>query len=102
MVSIIYVGGVLLLIGLFPFGKEILGQKNWYKFGSFTMQPVEFAKIGTALMLANYVAGPDFNIKIRNPCGQLLQLLRFLQLLFLQFRMWDLFWYLVHFYCIIS
>ena len=27
------------------------------------MQPVEFAKIGTALMLANYVAGPDFNIK---------------------------------------
>lgn len=61
------------------------------------MQPVEFAKIGTALMLANYVAGPDFNIKIRNPCGQLLQLLRFLQLLFLQFRMWDLFWYLVHF-----
>lgn len=43
--SIIYVLGVLLLIGLFPFGTEILGQKNWYKFGGFTMQPVEFAKI---------------------------------------------------------
>lgn len=27
------------------------------------MQPVEFAKIGTALMLANYVSNPDFNIK---------------------------------------
>ena len=26
------------------------------------MQPVEFAKIGTALMLANYVSNPDFNI----------------------------------------
>ena len=63
MAGIIYIGGVLLLIGLFPFGKEILGQKNWYKFGSFTMQPVEFAKIGTALMLANYVSGPDFNLK---------------------------------------
>ena len=62
MSGIIYIGGVLLLIGLFPFGKEILGQKNWYKFGSFTMQPVEFAKIGTALMLANYVSGPDFNL----------------------------------------
>lgn len=61
--SIIYIGGVLLLIGLFPFGTEILGQKNWYKFGSVTMQPVEFAKIGVALMLANYVSGPDFNIK---------------------------------------
>lgn len=63
--SIIYVGGVLLLIGLFPFGTEILGQKNWYKFGGVTMQPVEFAKIGVALMLANYVSGPDFNLKIR-------------------------------------
>ncbi|MFS4471833.1 rod shape-determining protein RodA [Chryseobacterium sp. T20] len=63
MAGIIYIGGVLLLVGLFPFGKEILGQKNWYKFGSFTMQPVEFAKIGTALMLANFVSSPDFNIK---------------------------------------
>lgn len=61
--SIFYILGVLLLVGLFPFGTEILGQKNWYKFGSITMQPVEFAKIGTALMLANYVSGPDFNIK---------------------------------------
>lgn len=63
--GIIYIGGVLLLIGLFPFGTEILGQKNWYKFGGFTMQPVEFAKIGTALMLANYAAGPDFNLKYK-------------------------------------
>jgi len=65
MSAIIYVGGVLLLVGLFPFGTEILGQKNWYKFGGFTMQPVEFAKIGTALMLANYVSSPDFNLKNR-------------------------------------
>jgi len=65
MAGIFYIGGVLLLVGLFPFGTEILGQKNWYKFGGFTMQPVEFAKIGTALMLANYVAGPDFNLKYK-------------------------------------
>lgn len=63
MSAILYVGGVLLLVGLFPFGTEILGQKNWYKFGGFTMQPVEFAKIGTALMLANYVSNPDFNLQ---------------------------------------
>ena len=63
MSAVIYIGGVLLLIGLFPFGTEILGQKNWYKFGGFTMQPVEFAKIGTSLMLSNYVSGPDFNLK---------------------------------------
>ena len=65
MAGIIYIGGVLLLIGLFPFGTEILGQKNWYKFGAVSLQPVEFAKIGTALMLANYVSGPDFNLKYK-------------------------------------
>lgn len=63
MAGLIYIGGILLLIGLFPFGTEILGQKNWYKFGPVSLQPVEFAKIGTALMLANYVSGPDFNLK---------------------------------------
>lgn len=57
---IFYLGGVLLLLGLFPFGKEILGQKNWYKIGSFTMQPVEFMKIGTALMLANFISNGSF------------------------------------------
>ena len=62
---VFFILGVLALAGLHVFGKEILGQKNWYKFGSFTMQPVEFAKIGTALMLASYVSGPDFNLKIR-------------------------------------
>ncbi len=65
MSSLFYLLGLLLLIGLFPFGTEILGQKNWYKFGSITMQPVEFAKIGTALMVAHFVSGPNFNIKYR-------------------------------------
>lgn len=65
MAGIIYIGGVLLLVGLFPFGTEVLGQKNWYKFGPVSLQPVEFAKLGTALMLANYVSGPDFNLKYK-------------------------------------
>ena len=65
MSGLFYIGGVLLLVGLFPFGTEILGQRNWYQFGGFTMQPVEFAKIGTALMVANYVSGPEFNLKKR-------------------------------------
>ncbi|CAD7804839.1 Peptidoglycan glycosyltransferase MrdB [Chryseobacterium aquaeductus] len=65
MSGIIYIGGVVMLAGLHVFGTEILGQKNWYKFGGFTMQPVEFAKIGVALMLANYVSGSEFNLKNR-------------------------------------
>ncbi|MBD8083280.1 rod shape-determining protein RodA [Chryseobacterium caseinilyticum] len=63
--AIFYIGGVLMLAGLHVFGTEILGQKNWYKFGGFTMQPVEFSKIGTALMLASYVSGAEFNLKNR-------------------------------------
>lgn len=63
LAGIIYIVGVLLLLGLFPFGKEVLGQKNWYKFGPLSLQPVEFAKLGVALMLANYCSDPEFNLK---------------------------------------
>lgn len=73
--GIFYIGGVLLLIGLFPFGTEILGQKNWYKFGGITMQPVEFAKIGTALMVANYVSSPDFNLKYKKSLWSVLAII---------------------------
>lgn len=59
---VFYALGVFSLLGLHVFGSEILGQKNWYKLGGFTMQPVEFAKIGTGLMLASYISSPDFNI----------------------------------------
>ncbi len=60
---IIYIIGVLLILGLHPFGHEVLGQKNWYKFGPISFQPVEFAKIGTALMLGSYIARSDFDVK---------------------------------------
>lgn len=63
MSVVFYVVGVLLLIGLFPFGKEIMGQKNWYKFGPVSLQPVEFAKIAVSLMLANYISSPDFDMR---------------------------------------
>lgn len=64
LASIIYIAGILLLLGLFPFGTEVLGQKNWYHFGPLSLQPVEFAKLGTALMLATYVSNQGFDIKI--------------------------------------
>lgn len=60
---IFYIIGVLLLLGLFPFGKEVNGQRNWYVFGPISLQPVEFSKIAIALMLSSYVGHPDFNIK---------------------------------------
>lgn len=60
---IFYILAVILLIGIFPLGKEVNGQKNWYVFGPISLQPVEFVKIAISLMLASYVGNPDFNIK---------------------------------------
>ena len=36
-------------------GNEINGAKSWFEIGSFTFQPSEFAKVGTALALASYM-----------------------------------------------
>src|SRR5690606_12467476 len=52
---IYYVIGIVLLMGLFVFGKTIKGQTNWYQFGGISLQPSEFAKIGTALFLSKYI-----------------------------------------------
>ena len=62
---VFFILGVVSLLGLHVLGSEIKGQKNWYKLGGFTIQPVEFAKIGISLMLASYVSGPDFNLNNR-------------------------------------
>jgi len=61
--SIIYLGCILSLIGLFVFGKQINGAISWYDFGGMTLQPSEFAKFATALALAKYISDLQTNIK---------------------------------------
>jgi rod shape determining protein RodA len=61
--SIIYGISLLSLAGLFIFGKTIAGQRCWYAFGSFTLQPSEFAKAATALALAKYLSDTQINLK---------------------------------------
>ena len=62
--SIIIFGIALLsLAGLFVFGKTVKGQANWYSFGSFGIQPAEFAKAATALALAKYLSDVQVNLK---------------------------------------
>lgn len=61
--SIIYGISLLSLAGLFLFGKTIAGQRCWYAFGSFTLQPSEFAKAATALALAKYLSDTQINLK---------------------------------------
>lgn len=53
--GIFYLISVLSLAGLFIFGNNINGATSWYSFGSFGIQPSEFAKAATALAIANYL-----------------------------------------------
>ncbi|MFV0540363.1 MAG: rod shape-determining protein RodA [Aestuariibaculum sp.] len=61
--SIIYLIAILLLIGLFIFGKNINGATSWYSIGGLTLQPSEFAKTATALAVAKYISDLNTNIK---------------------------------------
>lgn len=53
--GIFYLVSLASLIGLFIFGNNINGATSWYSFGSFGIQPSEFAKAATALALSNYL-----------------------------------------------
>ena len=64
--TIIFGVALLSLAGLFVFGKTIAGQRCWYGFGSFTLQPSEFAKAATALALAKYLSDVQVNLKSVN------------------------------------
>ena len=73
--SIIYGVALLLLLGLFAFGKTIAGQRCWYAIGGFTLQPSEFAKAATALALAKYLSDTQINLKDVNRQIQVLAIL---------------------------
>ncbi|MCK5678517.1 MAG: rod shape-determining protein RodA [Flavobacteriaceae bacterium] len=61
--GVFYVISMLSLIGLFIFGKNINGATSWYSFGSFGIQPSEFAKTATALAIANFLNERNQNLK---------------------------------------
>jgi rod shape-determining protein rodA len=58
-----YIFAIVLLAGLFVFGKETNGAKAWYAIGSITVQPSEFAKVATALAFSRYVS--DIHTDVR-------------------------------------
>ncbi len=63
--SVFYIITILLLLGLFPFGKTIAGATSWYGLGFFNLQPSELAKAATALALAKYLSDIQTDIKRR-------------------------------------
>ena len=63
--SILYIITLVLLLGLFLFGKTIAGATSWYDLGFFNLQPSELAKVATALALAKYLSDIQTDIKRR-------------------------------------
>lgn len=61
--SVIYLIGILSLVGLFIFGKNVNGATSWYGIGGMTIQPSEFAKAATALAVAKYISDLNTNMQ---------------------------------------
>ena len=59
----VYIGAIILLAGLFVFGKTISGARSWYVFGGFGLQPAEYSKMATALFLAKIISQFQTNLK---------------------------------------
>lgn len=63
--SVLYIISIVLLLGLFVFGKTIAGATSWYDLGFFNFQPSEMAKVATVLALAKYLSDIQTDIKNR-------------------------------------
>jgi rod shape determining protein RodA len=57
-----YAAVFLLLVLVLIFGKTISGNRAWFAIGSFTLQPVEFAKVVLILYLAKYFSEKNIEI----------------------------------------
>jgi len=47
---------LIMLISVLFFGKYVNGSRSWFEIGSFRLQPAEFAKFATALVVAKYLS----------------------------------------------
>ena len=58
----IYAAFILALIAVPFLGVTVNGSHSWFKLGGVTIQPAEFAKTATALLLAKYLNDPQVNL----------------------------------------
>lgn len=58
-----YGAAIVLCVLVLFIGKDINGAKAWFSFGSFGIQPSEFAKVGTCLAVARYMSRHNFALK---------------------------------------
>lgn len=50
-----FIGAAILLVAVAFFGAEIKGARSWFRFGGFSIQPSEFAKVAACLAVAKYM-----------------------------------------------
>jgi rod shape determining protein RodA len=61
--SLLYIISLLLLLGLFFFGKNISGASSWYTIGNISLQPSEFSKITVALLISSQLSSIHNDVK---------------------------------------
>ncbi len=54
---------ILLLLAVLVVGKVVYGARSWLVIGGLSLQPAEFAKLGTILFLAAYVHRPEVSLQ---------------------------------------
>ena len=67
--SIFYIISIIILLGLFFFGKRVNGALSWFPIGSFNLQPSEFIKITVALAVSKYIS--DYQTDLRKVSDQI-------------------------------
>ena len=67
--SIFYIISIIILLGLFFFGKRVNGALSWFPIGSFNLQPSEFVKITVALAVSKYIS--DYQTDLRKFSDQI-------------------------------
>jgi rod shape determining protein RodA len=60
--SVFYIITVILLIAVLVVGRNVGGNQAWIPLGSFRLQPSEFAKVTTVMLLARYLSGTNIRV----------------------------------------
>lgn len=71
----IYIFFIFLLIATFFLAPDIKGSRSWLVIGSIRLQPAEFAKLATALMLSTSLSRYGFHLKGKKAYLQILALI---------------------------
>ena len=66
---------IVSLVGVYLFAPEIKGARSWFEVGPLRVQPSEFAKLATSVVVARFMGRYDFKIQRLSDMVKLLGLL---------------------------